>query len=235
MSILIVDDNAITARIVEINLQMEKYETVVTYSSREALEYLKTSPDIQLVVLDIMMPEIDGLEFLKIMKKTPEWENIPVIMCTSLADSETVLKSIRLGCKHYHVKPIQPEKLIKEITDILEKEKPTLLSEDVIMAKLGLDCKAYVEIIREFYRRLNMTISLLQDQIAERDLTFTSNELRNIKETSFYLGAQRVVNLIDRIIIEIESETEDNDKKLSLHCALLRELRLLQKSLPFRP
>jgi two-component system chemotaxis response regulator CheY len=52
------------------------------------------------------MPEMNGLELLNEIKKHPEWRNIPVIMCTSLSDIDTVKKAAKAGCRHYILKPI---------------------------------------------------------------------------------------------------------------------------------
>jgi PleD family two-component response regulator len=54
-----------------------------------------------------MMPEMDGLEFLKKIIEHSEWKNIPIIMCSSLANVETVKKAVDVGCKHYIIKPFK--------------------------------------------------------------------------------------------------------------------------------
>jgi CheY-like chemotaxis protein len=90
MSILIVEDNPINDKILEVNLQNKGYQTILAQSAKKALELLTSAPQIQLIIADIMMPEMDGLELLAKIKEQPEWRDIPVIMCSALADIETV-------------------------------------------------------------------------------------------------------------------------------------------------
>ena len=88
-------------------------------TEEEALECLQSTPDIQLVITDIVMPEMDGLELLRTMKEHAEWKEIPVIMSTVLADLETVKKAAGMGCRDYVAKPIHPAQLIQKVRQAL--------------------------------------------------------------------------------------------------------------------
>jgi len=80
MSILIVEDNPVSMKILELNIKKHGYSTISAKNGREALECLGRHLDIQLVLTDIMMPEMDGLEMLCIMKQKPELRDLPVII-----------------------------------------------------------------------------------------------------------------------------------------------------------
>ncbi len=77
MSILIVEDCEMSGKILEANLEKLNYETIVARNGKEALECLSRVPEIQLVIMDIMMPGINGLELLAKVKRTPQLKRHP--------------------------------------------------------------------------------------------------------------------------------------------------------------
>ena len=120
MSILIVEDDPVSSRILELTLRGHGYQTIAARTGNEALECLSSTPDIQLIMADIMMPEMNGLELLGKIKEHPEWKKIPVVMCTALADSKTVEKAAELGCRHYVTKPIHVGSMLRKVHEALE-------------------------------------------------------------------------------------------------------------------
>src|SRR5690242_8278692 len=109
--ILAVDDERHIVRLVEVNLQRAGYEVVTAYDGREALEKVKSeSPD--LVVLDVMMPYMDGFEVLKNLKADPTTAEIPVIMLTAKAQDADVFRGWQSGVDCYLTKPFNPMELI---------------------------------------------------------------------------------------------------------------------------
>lgn len=130
MSILIVDDNRVSCKIVDLNLRKHGYETLIAYSGKDALEALSSHDDIDLVVADVKMPEVDGLELLRRMRENQAWAGIPVIMCTVVAAMETVHQAAELGCRHYMLKPINAGQFIQKVRQILN-EKDEMVRRDV--------------------------------------------------------------------------------------------------------
>ena len=101
--ILIVDDAPMSRNAMARLLQQEGYETSLAANGAEALAKLKSlKPD--LIVLDHMMPEVDGLTFLSGIRRFPKWKNLPVIMFTGLKDRNHLMKAQTLGVKEYLVK-----------------------------------------------------------------------------------------------------------------------------------
>ncbi|MCK5733884.1 MAG: response regulator [Candidatus Latescibacteria bacterium] len=122
MSILIVEDDPVSSKILELNLRRHGYQTIAARTGKEALECLSSTPDIQLIMADIMMPEMNGLELLGKIREHPEWKEIPVVMCTALSDSKTVEKAVELGCRHYVTKPIHIGPMLRKVHEALEGE-----------------------------------------------------------------------------------------------------------------
>lgn len=117
--ILVVDDNADVVAIVQAILEANGYEVRVAYSGAETFTQLaKHKPD--LVVLDIMMPDMNGLKVLERMRETPSLAQIPVILLTARDDDQDLLSGYRSGASYYIPKPFTSEQLLYGIRLILE-------------------------------------------------------------------------------------------------------------------
>lgn len=121
--ILAVDDERHIVRLVEVNLQRAGYEVVTAYDGREALEKVKSeNPD--LVVLDVMMPYMDGFEVLKNLKSDPETADLPVIMLTAKAQDADVFRGWQSGVDCYLTKPFNPMELLTFVKRIFDSLNP---------------------------------------------------------------------------------------------------------------
>lgn len=132
--ILAVDDEKHIVRLVEINLKKAGYEVTTANNGREALEAVALSaPD--LIVMDVMMPEMDGFAALQKLKENSATSNIPVIMLTAKAQDADVFKGWQSGADLYLTKPFNPAELLTFVERILsskEEEEDTYdISDDV--------------------------------------------------------------------------------------------------------
>ncbi|MDY6796236.1 MAG: response regulator [Actinomycetota bacterium] len=118
--ILIVDDDATMVNLLAAILEMEGFEARKTLSGAEAMEALEGG-GIDLVLLDIMMPGMDGFQVLKRIRDTPAMEKLPVIVLTALLEKEHALRSWRLKADEYVTKPYDPQELIDVIGDVLAR------------------------------------------------------------------------------------------------------------------
>ena len=119
--ILAVDDERHIVRLVQINLEKEGYEVVTASNGREALEKVDSEkPD--LVVMDVMMPEMDGFEALKRLKDNEKTASIPVIMLTAKAQDADVFRGWQSGVDLYLTKPFNPMELITFVKRIFESQ-----------------------------------------------------------------------------------------------------------------
>src|SRR5206468_1147785 len=121
--ILAVDDERHIVRLVEVNLQRAGYEVVTAYDGREALEKVKSeNPD--LVVLNVMMPYMDGFEVLKNLKADPATAEIPVIMLTAKAQDADVFRGWQSGVDCNLTKPFNPMELLTFVKRIFDSLGP---------------------------------------------------------------------------------------------------------------
>lgn len=110
--ILLVEDDRIVSRLIE-NLLHRKGHIVSTIADgRSASAYINSnagSPDV--VLLDLMLPFVDGFELLYLIRKDPHWQNIPVIMLTSKGQEKNIVRAFELGANDYILKPFNREEV----------------------------------------------------------------------------------------------------------------------------
>lgn len=112
--ILVVDDEPEILRLVESRLRADQYETLGASDGKMCLEIARREhPD--LIVLDVMMPVMDGLEALRILKRTSGTSSIPVIMLTQKGETSFIMDAQGWGASDYIPKPFLPEDLLKTI------------------------------------------------------------------------------------------------------------------------
>lgn len=122
--ILAVDDEKHIVRLVQINLEKAGYEVVTASNGREAVEAaLEHKPD--LIVMDVMMPEMDGFEALQLLKNDPQTEAIPVVMLTAKAQDADVFQGWQSGADLYLTKPFNPMELLTFVRRILDAQTET--------------------------------------------------------------------------------------------------------------
>lgn len=121
-TILVVDDNDMNRDMLMRRLNKENYKVILAADGRRALEELQ-SKNIDLVLLDIMMPIMDGYEVLERIKADKDMMLIPIIMITAVDDMESTIKCIELGAEDYLPKPFNPVLLRARIGASLEKKR----------------------------------------------------------------------------------------------------------------
>ena len=120
--VLLVDDNTANLQVLRENLDGLGYKLLIAKSGKSALEIVrKAHPD--LVLLDIMMPEMDGYEVCRRLKSAEETRHIPVIFLTAMADAEDEAKGLALGAVDYITKPINPELVRARVQNHLELKR----------------------------------------------------------------------------------------------------------------
>lgn len=112
--ILVVDDDEMSLKMAELMLMQEGYEVYTAESGMDCLNYLKDNC-VELILLDIEMPIMNGIKTFEILKDNKGMMNIPVVFLTASADSEMVLEAGKLGAVDYITKPFLPQELLKRV------------------------------------------------------------------------------------------------------------------------
>ncbi len=138
--ILVVDDEKDIVEVLKYNLTKEGYEVLTAHNGKQALQKASNS---DLIILDVMMPELDGIEVCKKLKSNPETSKIPVVFLTAKNAEVDEVIGLEIGAEDYIVKPVSIRKLLARIKTIMrrdriaEKESYELLETDGITLDLA--------------------------------------------------------------------------------------------------
>ena len=146
--ILSIEDNKDIYKMIKYNLELANYECQNTITGEEALDLLKKQK-FDLIVLDIMLPKMDGLEICKLIKQDKNLSSIPIIMLTAREEEIDKIIAFELGVEDYIVKPFSPRELVLRIKSILRRKTPKKNSEEILInGHLKVDisrCKVSVD------------------------------------------------------------------------------------------
>jgi|TARA_B110000902_G_C14253563_1_gene567006 two-component system phosphate regulon response regulator PhoB len=137
-NILIVEDESSILELISLNIHQAGFNPIRAINAEYANNIVKeTIPD--LIVLDWMLPGMDGIEFAKRLKANSETKSIPIIMLTAKADEDNKIKGLNVGADDYLTKPFSPRELIARIKALLRRRSPELINEPIIIDALVLD------------------------------------------------------------------------------------------------
>ena len=116
--VLVADDEPHIGRIIKMKLEQGPFRVTLAYDGREALEVLEREADIGLVLLDLMMPFLTGLDVLAAMRGDPRWEKLPCIILTAAGQEQQHQRALELGASEFLTKPFSPKKLYQRAAEL---------------------------------------------------------------------------------------------------------------------
>lgn len=118
-SVLVVDDEPMARTLLRLMLVRAGFDVVEAENGYEALDKLnEDTPDV--MILDVMMPGIDGFHVCQTVRAEPKTSDLPIIMLSAKTDLDSVNRGLRLGANKYLTKPISPEELTRQVRDVLQ-------------------------------------------------------------------------------------------------------------------
>lgn len=213
-TILVVDDDLLNRTILATNLQESNYQVETAENGREALELLDRQP-FDVVLLDLLMPEMDGYQVLEKMKAHVSWRNIPVIIVSSLDEMDSILRCIEMGATDYLPKPFDARLLharlnaslaskrlhdmeleyIDQVTHVTQAagavETGTFQVEslDRVAARpdsLGRLARVFQNMARQVYAREERLKQQVQELRIEIDEVKKAHQVSDITETEYF-------------------------------------------------
>lgn len=115
---LVADDEPHIGRIIKMKLEQGPFRVTLAYDGREALEVLRREPDIALVLLDLMMPYLSGLDVLAEMKKDERLMHLPTIVLTAAGQEQQHRMALELGASDFMTKPFSPKRLYARAAEL---------------------------------------------------------------------------------------------------------------------
>lgn len=195
-TILAVDDIATNIMLLKAVLSRAKYKIVTASCGMEALEKVEQeAPD--LILLDIMMPDIDGYEVLRRLKENPEYDDIPVIFLTALHNPEDIVKGFKIGASDYVSKPFNHEELITRVSHHIhlaaaqrmiiqqrDEVQATVEARDKMYSVIAHDLRSPIGTLKMIFNMLSINVT--PEQIGEDNYEMISMG-NNISESTFML------------------------------------------------
>ena len=117
--VLVADDEPHIGRIIKMKLEQGPFRVTLVYDGRQALDALERESDICLVLLDLMMPHLSGLDVLAAMRKDPRWANLPCIILTAAGQEQQHTSAMELGANDFLTKPFSPKRLYARAAELV--------------------------------------------------------------------------------------------------------------------
>ena len=134
MKILVVDDDKEIVQLLEIYIRNEGYEPVTAYDRKEALTKLNTNPDIGLIILDLMMPEMDGMQVIKQVRKDSD---IPILVLSAKTADMDKIQGLISGADDYVTKPFNPLEVMERVKSLLRRSQGEVTNETTDILNVG--------------------------------------------------------------------------------------------------
>lgn len=115
---LVADDEPHIGRIIKMKLEQGPFHVTLAYDGREALEVLRRDADVGIVLLDLMMPHLSGLDVLAEIRANARWKNLPCIILTAAGQEQQHRLAMRLGATEFMTKPFSPKKLYARTAEL---------------------------------------------------------------------------------------------------------------------
>lgn len=204
--ILIVEDDPGLVEGIRTILEIDQYDVLTANNGEQALELMhQTASPPDLIVSDIMMPRMDGLQFLRQVRQKPEWVSIPVIFLTARGDRADIQQGKRLGVDDYLIKPFEAEDLLVAVESRLKRRRALDNAHNDNVNDLK---RSILTILNHEFRTPLTFIVAYADMIANHDRSIPDEELLTFLK-GVGTGAVRLRQLIENFIMLVELETGD--------------------------
>lgn len=190
--ILIADDEERIVKLVSDFLYASGYETVCAADGKEALDIFNKDGDIDLCIIDIMMPEVDGWEVTREIRKKSD---LPIIMLSARSEEFDLLTGFESGIDEYVTKPFSPAVLVKRVEALLKRASGQVLSDEKLQKGLVIDSNAFTAFVDG--KPLELTLKefeLLSYLYENSGRVLTRDQLLNAIWGYDYLGDSRTVD-----------------------------------------
>jgi DNA-binding response OmpR family regulator len=189
-NIAIVDDEADIVELVSFHLKKNNYNIFPYYNANTFLDSLKKTVNLDLIILDLMLPDMDGFDICKILRSQKEFKKVPIIMLTAKNDEIDKVIGLEVGADDYVTKPFSPRELIARVKALLrrsdfkekendnDKENDKILNIDNI---IFIDTQKY-EVYDNESNKINLTnteFKILKTLLEKRGWVFSRDQLLN--------------------------------------------------------
>lgn len=117
--VLVVEDDEIISYLLDFRLKREGFDVTLAADGQRACEYLDTMTLPALVLMDVMLPYLDGFELVARLRRKTDWDDVPVVMLTSKSQEQSIVRALDAGANDYVIKPFRPDELMARLRRLL--------------------------------------------------------------------------------------------------------------------
>lgn len=212
--ILVVDDEKNILELIRFNLELNQFDVITATDGEEALAIIKAEADIDLIILDLMLPNIDGIEVCKVLKRDEKTKDTPVIMLTAKGTETDKIFGLEIGADDYVTKPFSVKELTARVKAQLRRSDALKQDEDIIVINsMTINEKQHSVFINDQQIILTLKEYEVLRLLAEnRGKVYTRDQLLNQVWGYDYFGETRTVDVhIRHIRKKIEEHDNTNE------------------------
>jgi len=206
MKILVVDDDAICRTLIVKGLEKTSHDTLEAPDGRQALRLLQSDGAISLLILDVMMPGMDGLDLLDHIRKAPYLAGLPVLICSALGNPEVVLRAANLNIAGYLLKPIDLPRLRQEVDRIEEARVRPLADLRETLSRLEVDEATYLQMLAALLEKLAQELPEIKKSCEACDAQRLSVQLASLRGAARWLGAEALADLLAKMSVANDAD-----------------------------
>ena len=214
-TILLVEDSDVLRQGLKSLLEQENYKVITGGNGKEALEKMESDPP-DLILADILMPEMDGYALFEAVRSRPEWISIPFIFLTARRERRHILAGKRLGAEDYLLKPISPEDLLTAIRARLGRSQQLLLAQLQESYEASLIMLANAIEVRDPYTRGHVERVMNYAQTIAEYIGWSSTEINNLRFGSILHDIGKI-NIPENILRKSSSLSEEEWVEIRKH------------------
>jgi len=118
VNVLVADDEPHIGRIIKMKLEQGPFHVTLVYDGRQALEALEGDTEFAVVLLDLMMPHLTGLDVLSAMRQHQRWRSLPCVILTAAGEEQQHRRALEIGASDFMTKPFSPKKLYQRVVEL---------------------------------------------------------------------------------------------------------------------
>lgn len=198
MSIVIAEDNRVAAKLLEMQLAAMGFTTTTVGSGSEVLEVVRACAEVELLITDLEMPGMSGVDVIRTLRRDPRWCRLPIVVATGNADVQHARQVASLQVHHYLVKPVHRAQLESTVRAALAERAVALVSQQDVMQRLSVDDAGYRALLDSFLSLVDDALQRLRD-VPMADGLPPDLPLRELEEAAGLLNIGRLQSLAARL------------------------------------
>jgi putative two-component system response regulator len=233
--ILLIEDDLVTCHIMTALLKRLRHPFVVAHNGAEAIEHVSKHP-IDLMIADLMLPDMSGLDLIEQILVRPHLQDIPVMFCTAHADPKTVERALAVGAVDFVKKPLNVDAFASRIERALKRAPARWESWREMIKRLRVDSRTFhplLTLARDHLAEVVQTLGRIREgkaTVEEVGRDELSARVLRVRGAALNVGAIRTVQLVDFLW----SGRVTSEDVADLHAALVIELSAFEQALQSR-